>query len=54
MPSPSGFEVNVPARALQELARVAGHVEDEQLRISVRLCQNQVLFEPEGSSCPRG
>jgi DNA polymerase III subunit beta len=43
---PSGFEVNVPARALQELARVAGHVEDEQLRISVR--QNQILFELGG------
>ena len=43
---PSGFEVNVPARALQELARVAGHTEDEQLRISVR--QNQVLFELDG------
>ncbi|HUA03144.1 MAG TPA: DNA polymerase III subunit beta [Solirubrobacteraceae bacterium] len=43
---PSGFEVNVPARALQELARVAGHAEDEQLRISVR--QNQVLFELDG------
>jgi len=42
----SGFEVNVPARALQELARVAGHTEDEQLRISVR--QNQVLFELDG------
>ena len=43
---PSGFEVNVPARALQELARVAGHVEDEELRISVH--QNQVLFELDG------
>jgi DNA polymerase III subunit beta len=43
---PSGFEVNVPARALQELARVAGHVEEEQLRISVR--QNQILFELDG------
>jgi DNA polymerase-3 subunit beta len=42
----SGFEVNVPARALQELARVAAHVEDEDLRISVR--QNQVLFELGG------
>jgi DNA polymerase III subunit beta len=42
----SGFEVNVPARALQELARVAGHVEDEELRISVR--QNQILFELGG------
>ncbi|HUA49801.1 MAG TPA: DNA polymerase III subunit beta [Solirubrobacteraceae bacterium] len=43
---PSGFEVNVPARALQELARVAAHAEDEQLRISVR--QNQILFELSG------
>ena len=43
---PSGFEVNVPARALQELARVAGHTEDEQLRIGVR--QNQILFELDG------
>ena len=43
---PSGFEVNVPARALQELARVAGHVEDEELRISGR--QNQILFELGG------
>jgi DNA polymerase III subunit beta len=45
-PLPSGFEVNVPARALQELARVVGHVEEEQLRISVR--QNQILFELDG------
>jgi DNA polymerase-3 subunit beta len=45
-PLPSAFEVNVPARALQELARVAGHVEDEELRISVR--QNQILFELGG------
>ncbi|MGB0097576.1 MAG: DNA polymerase III subunit beta [Solirubrobacteraceae bacterium] len=36
------FEVNVPARALQELARVAGHSEDQELSVSVR--QNQVLF----------
>jgi DNA polymerase-3 subunit beta len=42
----SAFEVNVPARALQELARVAAHVEDGQLRISVR--QNQILFELGG------
>jgi DNA polymerase-3 subunit beta len=41
-PLQSAFEVNVPARALQELARVAGHVADEQLQVSVR--QNQVLF----------
>jgi DNA polymerase III subunit beta len=41
-PLTSSFEVNVPARALQELARVAGHTEDEQVSVSVR--QNQVLF----------
>jgi DNA polymerase-3 subunit beta len=39
----SAFEVNVPARALQELARLTGHDEDGELKISVR--QNQVLFE---------
>jgi DNA polymerase III subunit beta len=38
----SSFEVNVPARALQELARVAAHAGDDELTISVR--QNQVLF----------
>ena len=41
-PLSSAFEVNVPARALQELARLVTHAEDEQLRVSVR--QNQVLF----------
>jgi DNA polymerase III subunit beta len=41
-PLSSSFEVNVPARALQELARIAGHAEDEQLSVSVQ--QNQVLF----------
>ena len=41
-PLQSGFEVNVPARALQELARVAAHVEDQELQVGVR--QNQVLF----------
>jgi DNA polymerase III subunit beta len=45
-PLASGFEVNVPARALQELARIAGHEEDEELRIGVR--QNQILFELGG------
>jgi DNA polymerase-3 subunit beta len=45
-PLSSGFEVNVPARALQELARVAVHAEDQQLRVSVR--HNQVLFELDG------
>jgi DNA polymerase-3 subunit beta len=39
----SAFEVNVPARALQELARLSGSDEGEELKISVR--QNQVLFE---------
>jgi DNA polymerase-3 subunit beta len=34
--------VNIPARALQELARIVGHAEDAELSISVR--QNQVLF----------
>lgn len=39
----AGFEVNVPARALQELGRIAGHVDDEaELQVSVR--QNQVVF----------
>ena len=38
----SSFEVNVPARALQELARLV-HGESGELSISVR--QNQVLFE---------
>jgi DNA polymerase-3 subunit beta len=41
-PLSSGFEVNVPARALQELGRLVGHGEGESLSISVR--QNQVLF----------
>jgi DNA polymerase III subunit beta len=41
-PLASEFEVNVPARALQELARLTTHDEDEQLEVSVR--QNQVLF----------
>jgi DNA polymerase-3 subunit beta len=41
-PLSSSFEVNVPARALQELARVVAHTDAEQLSIGVR--QNQVLF----------
>jgi DNA polymerase-3 subunit beta len=41
-PLSSAFEVNVPARALQELTRIASHSEGEQLSVSVR--QNQVLF----------
>jgi DNA polymerase-3 subunit beta len=42
----SAFEVNVPARALQELARVAAGTEEGQLRVSV--LQNQVVFELDG------
>jgi DNA polymerase III subunit beta len=41
-PLASGFDVNIPARALQELARIAAHAEGEPLTISVR--QNQVVF----------
>jgi len=41
-PLSSGFEVNVPARALQELARLVGQNEEAPLSVSVR--QNQVLF----------
>jgi DNA polymerase III subunit beta len=41
-PLTAGFEVNVPARALQELGRLVGHDQDEPLSVSVR--QNQVLF----------
>jgi DNA polymerase-3 subunit beta len=41
-PLSSGFEVNVPARALQELARLVSHDQDDPLSVSVR--QNQVLF----------
>jgi DNA polymerase-3 subunit beta len=42
----AAFEVNVPARALQELARVVSHAENGGLSVSVR--QNQVLFEVGG------
>jgi DNA polymerase-3 subunit beta len=41
-PLSSGFEVNVPARALQELGRLVTNAGDESLSVSVR--QNQVLF----------
>ena len=41
-PLSSAFEVNVPARALQELARLVGADPDQALSVSVR--QNQVLF----------
>ena len=45
-PLSEAFEVNVPARALQELARIAAHAGDAALSISVR--QNQVIFELGG------
>jgi DNA polymerase-3 subunit beta len=46
-PVSASFEVNVPARALQELARVAASApEPADLRVSVR--QNQVLFALDG------
>lgn len=38
----AGFEVNVPARALQELGRLLGQAQDAPLSVSVRA--NQVLF----------
>jgi DNA polymerase III subunit beta len=41
-PLSSGFEVNVPARALQELARLVSSAGEERLSVSVH--QNQVLF----------
>jgi DNA polymerase III subunit beta len=42
----SGFEVNVPARALQELARVSAAAGDTELGVSV--LQNQVVFSLDG------
>ena len=41
-PLARAFEVNTPARALQELARIATQAAEEELSISVR--QNQILF----------
>ncbi len=41
-PLSSAFEVNVPARALQELARIVAHDAEAALSVSVR--NNQVLF----------
>jgi DNA polymerase-3 subunit beta len=45
-PLASAFEVNVPARALQELARIAPGSEQQQLNVSV--LQNQVVFALDG------
>jgi DNA polymerase-3 subunit beta len=41
-PLTRSFEVNVPARALQELARVAVHAEDEDVSVGVQ--RNQIVF----------
>ncbi len=41
-PLSKAFEVNVPARALQELARVAGLGEEDQVSVAVQ--RNQVVF----------
>ncbi len=42
-PVAEGFEANVPARALQELERIAQGAEAEAIRIGLR--ENQVVFE---------
>jgi DNA polymerase-3 subunit beta len=41
-PLAAAFEANIPARALQELARIAAHSETETIAVSVM--QNQILF----------
>jgi DNA polymerase III subunit beta len=41
-PLEQDFEVNVPARALQELARIAGQAQADELEISVQ--RNQIIF----------
>ncbi|MBA3327357.1 MAG: DNA polymerase III subunit beta [Solirubrobacterales bacterium] len=46
-PLEGGFEANVPARALQELARLAQQVEPDELTVSVHA--NQIVFEVGGS-----
>jgi DNA polymerase III subunit beta len=45
-PLEGGFEANVPARALQELARIAQQMEAGELTASVR--ENQIVFEVGG------
>jgi DNA polymerase-3 subunit beta len=46
VPLSSGFEANVPARALQELERIVTQGGDDSIRIGVRA--NQVVFEVGG------
>jgi DNA polymerase III subunit beta len=43
-PLTAGFEVNVPARALQELARLVGSGADDEQELVVSVRANQVLF----------
>ncbi|HYH89558.1 MAG TPA: DNA polymerase III subunit beta, partial [Solirubrobacteraceae bacterium] len=45
-PLAGAFEANVPARALQELSRIVGSAEEDQLSVAVRT--NQVIFEAGG------
>ncbi|MDQ3678744.1 MAG: DNA polymerase III subunit beta [Actinomycetota bacterium] len=45
-PLDGSFEANVPARALQELARIAQAGDAEELKVSVR--SNQIVFEVGG------
>jgi DNA polymerase-3 subunit beta len=45
-PLEGGFEANVPARALQELARIAQSTSADTLTVSVR--SNQIVFEAGG------
>jgi DNA polymerase III subunit beta len=45
-PLASGFEANVPARALQELARLVQQLEGQELLVGVR--QNQIVFQVGG------
>jgi DNA polymerase-3 subunit beta len=45
-PLASGFEANVPARALQELARLVQQLDSDALAVGVR--QNQIVFQVGG------
>jgi len=45
-PLDGSFEANVPARALQELSRIVGQSDQDQLSVAVRT--NQVVFEAGG------
>ena len=42
------FEANVPARALQELARIAQHAGTDELQVGMG--ENQVVFEADGAT----